>query len=331
MTVTFLDPPGKTLDSTSEALDFSCTTTPVAISVGFGSRRAEERVYRDGAFLPGYQRSTANAGVFSIVRDDVWPGNPQLYVDEGVITAPVAALLPAGYGGALAQWSCHRSGSTMDVADRSGNGYTLGGANPNALADLIPGKAALCPKGNGSGGPAVISRANTPAFVLTGALTILARVCLQGYNAAGTAGYVVSYANFADGNETGNAQWAMVCEQGGGPFNGRLAYFAQSGPSKTSQLAYSNTVQLHDGLHHFCCIRRNAAGTVVDVQVDADSRQTTGLSAPTGGTTCILRLGGNTFSTATELVNGLQADVNVVSARLSDAQVAAARVIMMGL
>jgi hypothetical protein len=82
MSVSFIDPSGKTLVSTSEPLDFSCTTTPIAISIGFGSVRPEERVYRDGAFLPGYRRSTASAGVFSIVRDQEWPANPQLYVDE---------------------------------------------------------------------------------------------------------------------------------------------------------------------------------------------------------------------------------------------------------
>jgi hypothetical protein len=82
VTATPIDTPGSTFSSTSEPIDFTCTTTPVAISVGFGSTRTEERVYRDGAFLPGYKRSTANAGTFSIVRDGGWPANPQIYIDE---------------------------------------------------------------------------------------------------------------------------------------------------------------------------------------------------------------------------------------------------------
>ncbi len=91
MAVTFLDAPGKVLESTSEALDFSVTdpTLVVAISVGFGASRVEERVWRDGAFLYPYLASTRSLGVFAVRREGGWPLNPTLYVDEAGLSQTV--------------------------------------------------------------------------------------------------------------------------------------------------------------------------------------------------------------------------------------------------
>jgi hypothetical protein len=81
MTVTFIDSPNSVIGKT-EALDFTASGEVIAISVGFGAVRDEERVYRDGAFLRSYTRSTKVGNTYSIVRDGGWPANPQLYVDE---------------------------------------------------------------------------------------------------------------------------------------------------------------------------------------------------------------------------------------------------------
>jgi hypothetical protein len=89
MTVTFIDSPNSVIGKT-EALDFTASGEVIAISVGFGAVRDEERVYRDGAFLRSYTRSTKVGTTYSIVRDGGWPANPQLYVDE-------APVLPATF------------------------------------------------------------------------------------------------------------------------------------------------------------------------------------------------------------------------------------------
>lgn len=147
MSVVFIDASGKTLDSTLEPLDFSCTTVPVAISIGFGSTRPEERVYRDGAFLPGYSRSRASAGVFSIVRDQEWPGNPQLYVDE-------VAAIPSTLWDTLGDFDFTSfatttpntaqndvtvvlGGKTWNVANRNGGAPGQGNVNGSGFRLLI--------------------------------------------------------------------------------------------------------------------------------------------------------------------------------------------------
>lgn len=245
-------------------------------------------------------------------------------------SAASAALLGVGYAGALAQWACLRSGDVLSGEDRSGNAYHMGDVNPMCLPDLIPGKAAMCPKGNGDPvAPTTLSRAAVPALQLAGALTVCARVALMGYNFAGSAGFVAGVGNFTDASEAGNQLWALCTEQNALNAS-RIFYYAQAGAGKVAQFAYSNVVTLNNGLFHFVCIRRDAAGTVVDVQVDTDSKQTTGLTKPTGGTTGYPRLGGNSLGTPTQLVNGLQADVNVFGSRLTDAQVEIARRTMMG-
>lgn len=82
MTVTWIDTPGSTLASKIDVVDFSVTSEPAAISVSFGASRAEERAYRDGAFLYPYLSSTRNGATFALRRAGGWPRDPTIYVDE---------------------------------------------------------------------------------------------------------------------------------------------------------------------------------------------------------------------------------------------------------
>lgn len=171
MTLTWLDTPGSKLPTTHEPLDFETTQEVVAISVGFGQGlRAEERAYRDGAFLYPYLRSTKDGLTFSLVRDGGWPANPQLYVDESTpipltfwstlyekdlttlanqtisatmvsdyLTATIAGLtwaLQASSGSAMV---VNGTGVTVrgDNTATGGNGYA--GCHFGLRADLLPG------------------------------------------------------------------------------------------------------------------------------------------------------------------------------------------------
>lgn len=90
MAGSFTPTPGATLAAVSTPLVYEATTEIVAISIGFGTKRIEERAFRDGVFLPGYTRSTRVDNVFTLVRDSAWPADPKLFVD------PVPAPPPGG-------------------------------------------------------------------------------------------------------------------------------------------------------------------------------------------------------------------------------------------
>lgn len=81
MAGTFTPASGATLQGTSTPLVYTASGELLAISIGLGADRVEERVYRDGMFLPGYRRSSRDGNVFTIVRDDGWPAHPSAYVD----------------------------------------------------------------------------------------------------------------------------------------------------------------------------------------------------------------------------------------------------------
>jgi hypothetical protein len=85
MAVTWVDTPNVAI-SRREPLDFIVSTNPVAISVKFPSLRAEERVYRDGAFQYPYLNSTVTGSgpfTFHLNRTGGWPEDSTVYVDEG--------------------------------------------------------------------------------------------------------------------------------------------------------------------------------------------------------------------------------------------------------
>ncbi len=82
MSVTWTDTPGSTLPTRSEPVDFSATGDVVAISVGYGPGRSEERVYRDGGFLAPFTESTKVGTTYTIRRAGGWPSAPTVYIDE---------------------------------------------------------------------------------------------------------------------------------------------------------------------------------------------------------------------------------------------------------
>lgn len=95
MTVTWPIPPNSTIDPRTRPIPFQAERDVTAVSVSFGNRRAEERAYRDGAFVWPYLRSTRAGNLFTLVRDDGdagWPADPKPFVDE----EPPPPLLPTG-------------------------------------------------------------------------------------------------------------------------------------------------------------------------------------------------------------------------------------------
>lgn len=141
MSVTFVDVAGSTLPSTTEPLDFTTTLDVVAISVSFGSSRPEERVYRDGAFLYPYLRSTQSGHTFSLIRDGGWPGNPSVHVDEN--STPTAGL---AWGAIYDLDLTAQANQTMTTA----GSYTIDGKTWWAKGTL-GSTGALCSLVNGSG------------------------------------------------------------------------------------------------------------------------------------------------------------------------------------
>lgn len=79
MGVTWIDTPGATLTS-SDAVDFTLTADPIAISVQHGA--TEERAYRDGAFVAPYLESSKVGLTFALRRTGGWAYAPTVYVDE---------------------------------------------------------------------------------------------------------------------------------------------------------------------------------------------------------------------------------------------------------
>lgn len=95
MTVAWLDPPGSTLTSSSESIDFTVASAPAFISVSFGERRAEELAFRDGAFVHPYRGSSVNGNAYSLRRSGGWPFAPTVHVEERtIVEAPDAVDVP---------------------------------------------------------------------------------------------------------------------------------------------------------------------------------------------------------------------------------------------
>jgi hypothetical protein len=91
MTVTWPITPNSTLDPASRPVPFIVERDVTAVSVRFGSRRVEERAYRDGAFVWPYLRSTRDGNLFTLVRESGWPADPKPFVDEQPYIPPPAA------------------------------------------------------------------------------------------------------------------------------------------------------------------------------------------------------------------------------------------------
>ena len=94
MTVTWPIPPNSIIDPRTRPIPFQAERDVTAVSVSFGNRRAEERAYRDGAFVWPYLRSTRAGNLFTLVRDDGdagWPADPKPFVDEEPLIPPPAA------------------------------------------------------------------------------------------------------------------------------------------------------------------------------------------------------------------------------------------------
>lgn len=92
MTVTWPIPPNSTIDPRTRPIPFQAERDVTAVSVSFGNRRAEERAYRDGAFVWPYLRSTRAGNLFTLVRDDGeagWPADPKPFVDEEPPPTPI--------------------------------------------------------------------------------------------------------------------------------------------------------------------------------------------------------------------------------------------------
>jgi hypothetical protein len=297
MTVTFIDPPSSVIGKT-EALDFTASAEVVAISVGYGAVRDEERVYRDGAFLRSYTRSTKVGNTYSVVRDGGWPANPQLYVDE-LPAVPGPQLQPL-LGSPVAAWSLING----SLADRSGNGNTLSVAQL-PVPDYYAGQTCY-----GDGNAAVVS--NSAPLRLVGPLTLTFRYFTANYGPFTVAGLFTSSPDSQPGSNSSSwASWVATLATDGPEL--RSSSWGASMPFQSGSL---------NGKWYTCCLRRDTNGTGFrDWRGTKVSSGFTGGPAPAAAGNFYLnaQYGGGASSACRS--HGL-ADVMLWNRMLSDAEVA---------
>lgn len=220
----------------------------------------------------------------------------------GPSAAPNSAVYPAlqpVLNGPLAAYSL-QSGA---LTDRSGNGYTMAGTYGAAQssADLIRTKKAF--RNN-------ILQLQVPAnesfFAIAGALTVTCRYWWSSNSKEFLTG-------ITQGATDLSGWWTLRVDGAG-----KLSYACDA-----SSLVSAMTVGQQ---WQFVCLRRNAAGTVVDLQLDTTTQTSGTLAVPTAGGS--FRIGGEI---TVPTVQGAVADIMIWNKRLTDAQVEAQRVVMMGL
>jgi hypothetical protein len=341
MTVTFIDPSGEQLADRLTRRRFTATDPVAYISVRFfdaahpGLQRPEEVVYRDGAYRYPYSIASTVAGTsYTVVRQGGWTDNLELHVEEQHSSAPAAptpAVLPAGYLGSIAQYDLLLVNGTLEGTDRSGNSRHLGNVNPQAMPDLIPGRASLAPIAY----PGVYLEAGLnqyPALSIPshGAMTACVRFAYAPYNHVGQAAYMFLYSDWTTGDEVGAAQYALGLSNNGTSI---FYYSEHSYPKVGGAFGFNPVAPPGDGLERFACLRRDASGTSITIDVDGESATGTA-PAPTGGSYARLRIGRDTTTEAFprgQNWNGKLAVFGLWDYRMTDAQVLDVRKRMMGL
>ena len=306
MTVTFLDASGKTLDGKAEALDFIVSTDVIAISIGFGSVRNEERAYRDGAFLRGYTQSTKLpppegefGTTYRLVRDGGWPASPQLYVDEQPVVPAQPDLQPLNYS-PLAAWALDSTAVGGYQAARLGAGYGLDAPPMSIGADLRVGHT--CVYGN------ILSLADSskdPDFRFwTSDFTCIIRYAMRAQSeflvgcTAGTSGFVNSWEL-----RSGSSQ--------------QLTY-ATGANSSTTRSTTAGTLTV--GPWRVVSLRRDASRAHVNLGINDTFTDFTGVPAPASVNAGVLHFGGQQIA---PFVAGGLADCVLWPSWLTDAQVVA--------
>lgn len=250
----------------------------------------------------------------------------------GGAPAKVPALTPAGFKGALAQWSClwkaNGGAGIVDMSDRSGNGNSLSDQVNSVGADIIPGQRSAFWQNT----PAPLAPIGTlPALRLTGEITVYARVMMvPGY--AGAPSWVALCNDFSAGAPNGNCLWSLlVHSQKGVTSANQLRYYVANGAGGTTVLFDSTALPpANDGLWHFVSMRRDVTGTIVTLGVDGVYETSGALLPPTGGSASKAQVG-KALTDATDLFYGQEANVDVIGRRLSDAELLQANNIVMGL
>jgi hypothetical protein len=306
MTVTWIDSPGSALASRTDTVDFSTSADVVAISISFGVG-AEERVYRDGAFVAPYLASTRTVNTFALRRVGGWPKSPTVYVDEAVVSAK-ADLQPLDYS-PLAAWALDSTAPGGYQAARHGTGYGLGTPPMSIGADLRPGHT--CVFGSILG---LTDNAKDVDFrFAASAFTVVLRYWCKGLgtdgeflvgNTAGASGFVNSW----EFRVASDQRLKYAC----GSFNAEVAHVSTTVP-----------------LGPWCVVsfRRNAARSLVRMGVNTTFAEiaVTPTAAAINGA---FRLSG---ATTAPFVQGGLADCVVWPSWLTDAQIIAQHNVMMGI
>lgn len=134
MTVQWIDTPGSMLPTRSDAVDFAVSSEPACISVSFGAGRAEERAYRDGAFLVPYLASTREGNVFALRRAGGWPMPPTVYVDEAAAASVLKTIYEVDFTAQPSQSLAATGPHTIDGKRWNVKGVTPGGMSSSLVS-----------------------------------------------------------------------------------------------------------------------------------------------------------------------------------------------------
>lgn len=341
MTISYASPSESTLPTDSAARVFTCTQELAYSCVRFlqspgEPARAEEVVWRDGAFRYPYSVASSRVGdTYTVVRQGGWSDDLALHAEEA--GAPAAAYLPADVLGFKAQYTLNidRPSRNVFTADYSSYAHDLPGSNGLAVPDLVPGEAAMRSWDNEgttpTGASGIFHTSPVPALGYLGEMSLVAR-CFYGHYVMSPVffQYIAAFADYALGTEAGNACYSLVVGTG----NPYLIYFAQATAAKTAIL-YTSTLAIPYATWFFVALRRAASG-IVTLDLDGASQTSGALSLPTGGTDGRLAIGrpptsGALGGGADHGLIGAVMNPCLIDRRLTDDEIAYCRSTMMGL
>lgn len=327
MTITFLDSSGP-LPNVVASRRFTATDPLAYACVRYfdpdrpGLQRGEEVVYRDGAFRYPYSlASTQDGTTYTVVRQGGWSSDLELHAEEKSTGAPTPAL-PGNLFGADAIWSLlHVPGSnppTIDPTDYSGNSRNTTIANSyDAAQCLIPGRAAM------NATPSFVQCNSMPIHL--GALTIFGVLRCSPLPTAQD-NWIYAVGNYGTGAPAGNMSFSLLLGSSG---NNKPRYYAAYGSRQTIVYDFSTIAYPADGLYHFFCCMRNAAGTVVTFGLDDTFETSSTLTPPDGGSAGQSTIGW--AAGASSKFNGNLYGLQVVPSERSQAEMLSVRKTYMGL
>lgn len=318
MTIAVISPTAPArLGSAAEIVRFTSTRDLTALSIGFGPNHKEERVYRNGTFLPGYELSSVSALTWAIVRAEGFPpppyDPPTFWFAEQSAAADysVGDLQPTLYS-PLALYALRGAPTTATTyADRSGNSRPLTAGAPIPCPDAIPGFTAVT--------RSRLTRGVDAGLNLIGAVTVNARVW---YAASGGTQVIAAVGN-AGGASNQNTAWLIGCVS-----DGTLYTYTEHGSAVGAFLG--STLALTPGKWSYVSLRRSSDGVSVSFGLDGVYQNATLGFAATDASASSLVIGEDPVSGSLAWLGGLS-DVGIWGARLSSTQDLGQRKVMMGI